>query len=69
MNNPYDDTYLKENVFIKSELQEIREFQNKQMPLMLTELLQYLNSFNLVNFKYVFFYMSILSIEISVLFQ
>ncbi|CAG8845042.1 46444_t:CDS:2 [Gigaspora margarita] len=47
MNNPYNDTYLKENVFTKSELQEIREFQNKQMLLMLTELLQYLNSFNL----------------------
>ncbi|CAG8681863.1 8217_t:CDS:10, partial [Racocetra persica] len=45
--DPDNDTYLKENVFTKIELCEIRQFQVKEMLLMSLDLVKYINSFNL----------------------
>ncbi|KAG9289663.1 hypothetical protein G9A89_014398 [Geosiphon pyriformis] len=43
--DPYDENYLKNNVFTMNELKEIQSFNKKPMPLMPTDLLKYLNSF------------------------
>ncbi|KAG9289662.1 hypothetical protein G9A89_014397 [Geosiphon pyriformis] len=47
--DPYDENYLKNNVFTMNELKEIQSFNKKPMPLMPTDLLKYLNSFRATN--------------------
>jgi len=47
--DPYDANYIKENVFSKEEIDEIRTFHVKAMPVMPLKLLKYLNSFRAVS--------------------
>ncbi|CAJ0641965.1 12991_t:CDS:2 [Entrophospora sp. SA101] len=50
--DPNDENYINQNVFTREELEEIKEFQMKPTPKISSDLLEYIESYNIVNMFY-----------------